>query len=131
MYIQPGATMLSARCVGLSITVFCLGPVSLGLLHHSVLVGKEVEEIIVSAIIGAETKEQVPSSLTLGTRLQLIFHYVSFRIPSRQAGLHFPEEVVNCLNCCQVDGGLLLGSVECQQSDWFPSNTDYLIGCSY
>ena len=57
--------MLSAaRCVGLSITVFCLGPVSLGLLYHSVLVGKEVEEIIVSTIIGAETKEQVPSSIS-------------------------------------------------------------------
>ena len=56
--------MLSARCVGLSIIVFCLGPVSPGLLHHSVLVGKEVEEIIVSTIVGAETKEQVPSSLT-------------------------------------------------------------------
>ena len=49
--------MLSARCVGLSIMVFGLGPVSPGLLHHSVLVGKEVEEVIISTIIGAEMKE--------------------------------------------------------------------------
>ena len=55
--VQHSGMMLSARCLGLSIIVFCLGPVSPGLLHHSVLVGKEVEEIIVSAIVGAKTKE--------------------------------------------------------------------------
>lgn len=65
--VQPGTMMLSARCVGLSIMVFGLGPVSPGLLHHSVLVGKEVEEVIISTIIGAETKERVPSSLTCST----------------------------------------------------------------